>query len=77
MISMPLWNGVEWDWFSEEWKKMYCTGTGALIQAWIMNMPIQGWNECLITYVLAASSPTHLYQKSYMIMAGQQRGDEK
>jgi len=24
-----------------------------------MNMPIQGWNETLITYVLAASSPTH------------------
>ena len=24
-----------------------------------MNMPIQGWNEALIVYVLAASSPTH------------------
>jgi hypothetical protein len=24
-----------------------------------MNMKIQGWNECLITYLLAASSPTH------------------
>lgn len=24
-----------------------------------MNMPIRGWNEGLIVYVLAASSPTH------------------
>jgi len=24
-----------------------------------MNHRIQGWNECLITYVLAAASPTH------------------
>ncbi|HEX2535406.1 MAG TPA: glucoamylase family protein [Chitinophagaceae bacterium] len=26
---------------------------------WAMNMKIQGWNEALITYVLAAASPTH------------------
>jgi hypothetical protein len=24
-----------------------------------MNVPIRGWNECLITYILAASSTTH------------------
>lgn len=24
-----------------------------------MNLPIRGYNECLITYILAASSPTH------------------
>ena len=24
-----------------------------------MNNEIRGWNECLITYVLAASSPSH------------------
>jgi hypothetical protein len=35
-----------------------------------MNMTIRGWNECLITYVLAASSPTHpinqsTYQKGW------------
>jgi hypothetical protein len=29
-----------------------------------MNMPIKGWNECLITYVLAASSATHGIPKS-------------
>jgi hypothetical protein len=24
-----------------------------------MNIPIRGWNECLVTYVMAASSPTY------------------
>lgn len=53
-----IWQAVEWDWFrkgSEEqlywhWSEQY---------GWDMNLPIRGWNECLITYVLAASSPTH------------------
>ena len=31
---------------------------------WDMNMPIKGWNECLITYILAASSPTHTVNAS-------------
>lgn len=26
---------------------------------WEMNFPVRGYNECLIMYVLAASSPTH------------------
>ncbi len=53
-----IWNGVEWDWFRRggqnvlywHWSPDY---------NWDMNMPIRGWNECLITYVLAASSTTH------------------
>ena len=34
-----------------------CTGTGAQTMAGRMNHQIRGWNECLITYVLAASAP--------------------
>jgi hypothetical protein len=33
-------------------------------KAWTMNHKIQGWNECLITYVLAASSTTHTIPKA-------------
>lgn len=51
-------NRVEWDWFRNggqnvlywHWSPDY---------NWDMNLPIRGWNECLITYVLGASSPTH------------------
>jgi len=58
-----IWNGVEWDWFRNgdqqvlywHWSPDY---------EWQMNHPIRGWNECLITYVLAASSSTHAIPKS-------------
>jgi len=53
-----LYNNVEWDWFRQGGQNVlywhYSPDKG-----WAMNMPIKGWNECLITYVLAASSPTH------------------
>jgi hypothetical protein len=58
-----IYNGVEWAWFRKDngnvlywhWSPNY---------NWDMNLPIQGWNECLITYVLAASSPTSTIPKS-------------
>jgi len=53
-----LYNGVEWDWFRNGGQDVlywhYSPDKG-----WVMNMQIKGWNECLITYILAASSPTH------------------
>jgi hypothetical protein len=53
-----LYNNVEWDWFRNggqnvlywHWSPNY---------NWEMNLPIRGWNECLITYIMAASSTTH------------------
>ncbi|WP_347158663.1 glucoamylase family protein [Pontibacter chitinilyticus] len=53
-----LWEAVEWDWYASR-------GEGLLYwhwspnNGWEMNMPIRGWNEALITYVLALASPTH------------------
>ncbi len=52
-----LWNGVEWNWFRKSnenvlywhWSPVY---------NWDMNHKIQGWNECLVTYIMAASSTT-------------------
>jgi hypothetical protein len=52
-----IWNGVDWDWFRQGKKVLYWHWSPD--KNFIMNMPIQGWNECLITYVLAASSTTH------------------
>lgn len=51
-------NNVEWDWFRNgaqnvlywHWSPNY---------NWEMNLPVQGWNECLITYIMAASSTSH------------------
>ncbi len=53
-----LWNGVEWDWFRQNNQNVLYWHWSANYN-WDMNLPIKGWNECLVTYVLAASSATH------------------
>jgi hypothetical protein len=53
-----IWREVEWSWFTRggenviywHWSPDY---------GWEMNFPVKGYNECLILYVLAASSPTY------------------
>jgi hypothetical protein len=53
-----LMDGVEWDWFRHggqnvlywHWSPNY---------NWDMNMPIRGYNETLIVYIMAATSQTH------------------
>jgi hypothetical protein len=57
-----LWNGVEWDWFRQNGKKVLYWNWSPN-SGFAVNVPIQGWNETLITYILAASSPTHSIPK--------------
>ena len=49
-----LWNDIEWDWFTRGGQEVlywhWSPNNG-----WAMNFPVRGFNECLITYVLAAS----------------------
>lgn len=53
-----LWKGVDWNWYTKggenvlywHWSPNY---------EWIKNFKLEGYNECLITYVMAAASPTH------------------
>jgi hypothetical protein len=58
-----LWREVEWSWFrrSDE-NVLYWHWSPD--QGWAMNMPIRGWNEALVTYVLAAASPTYPVPKA-------------
>lgn len=58
-----LWNEVEWDWFRQNGKNVLYWNWSPNF-GWAVNVPVQGWNECLITYVLAASSPSHAITKS-------------
>lgn len=53
-----LWNAVEWDWFRQNGKNVLYWNWSPN-NGWAVNVPVQGWNETLITYVLAASSTTH------------------
>jgi hypothetical protein len=49
-----MWGEVEWNWFTREGQDVlywhWSPNNG-----WAMNFPLRGFNECLITYVLAAS----------------------
>jgi hypothetical protein len=58
-----LWNGVEWSWFRKNNENVLYWHWSPDLE-WQMNMPIHGWNEALITYVLAASSPTYAIPKA-------------
>jgi hypothetical protein len=58
-----IWNGVEWDWFRNNGQDVLYWHWSPNYE-WQMNFPIRGWNECLITYVLAASSVNHSIPKS-------------
>jgi len=63
-----LWETIEWNWYTQgkdslywHWSKNY---------GWKMNHAIRGYDETMITYILAASSPTYaitdsVYQKCY------------
>jgi hypothetical protein len=53
-----LWRGVEWSWFTKGGENVIYWHWSPE-KGWKMNFPIRGYNECLILYVLAASSPTY------------------
>lgn len=53
-----LWHAVEWDWHTQGGQEVLYWHWSPR-HGWAMNHRITGWNECLITYVMAAASPTH------------------
>ena len=53
-----LWDEVEWSWFTRGGREVLYWHWSPH-HGWAMDHAIRGWNECLITYVLAASSPRH------------------
>jgi hypothetical protein len=57
-----IYNNVEWDWFRQgNQNVLYWHWSPS--NGWAINMKITGWNEALIVYALAASSPTHSIPK--------------
>lgn len=58
-----LWEAIEWTWFQQNGQQVLYWHWSANY-GFEKNLPIRGWNECLITYVLAASSPTHAIDKN-------------
>lgn len=56
-LADMLWRGVEWNWYTKDEEVLYWHWSPSF--NWQMNFPIRGYNEALIAYILAASSPTH------------------
>lgn len=58
-----LYNAVEWDWFRRD-NQQVLYWHWSPNHGWAMNFRVSGWNEALITYIMAASSTTHPITKS-------------
>jgi hypothetical protein len=52
-----LWKGVEWSWFTKGGENVIYWHWSPNL-GWKMNFPVKGYNECLILYIMSASSPT-------------------
>jgi exo beta-1,2-glucooligosaccharide sophorohydrolase (non-reducing end) len=68
-----LWEGIEWSWFRRTPDGEFLFWHWSPDRAWAIDHPLIGFNETLITYVLAIASPTHAVPPSlyYTGWAGQ------
>jgi len=53
-----LCSAVEWSWFTRDGRDVLYWHWSPNV-GWAMNHEVRGWNECLITYLLAVAAPRH------------------
>jgi hypothetical protein len=63
-LAWQMWEGIDWYWFLRRSEEGYENNEALYWHwspnyGWAMNMPIRGYNECQIVYLLAIASPTH------------------
>ncbi|MCF7560452.1 beta-glucosidase [Sabulilitoribacter multivorans] len=56
-----LWKGVEWDWYTQNQEVLYWHWSPNY--GFDINLKLQGYNETMITYVLAVASPNYSITK--------------
>ncbi|MBP3192309.1 glucoamylase family protein [Natronogracilivirga saccharolytica] len=54
-----MWREVNWNWHTREGEENILYWHWSPNHGWAMDHPIAGYDECLVTYILAASSPTY------------------
>lgn len=54
-----MWEDIEWNWYTQGQDVLYWHWSPN--NGWAMNFPVRGFNECMIMYILAASSPNERY----------------
>jgi hypothetical protein len=73
-----IWETVEWNWHTKGTENVLYWHWSPKYQ-WEMNHQIRGWNEALITYILAAASPTYpitrtVYEKGWAVSGAIKNG---
>ncbi len=58
-LATLMWEGVEWDWYRQTPSSNFIFWHWSPNYGWTMNMPVVGFNEAMIVYLLAIASPTH------------------
>lgn len=56
-LADELWKGVDWKWYTNGENALYWHWSPTF--QWEMKFKIEGYNECLIAYIMGAASPTH------------------
>jgi hypothetical protein len=54
-----IWGKIEWDWYKQFPDSKFLYWHWSPDQGWIINHNLIGWNETMVTYLLAIASPTH------------------
>lgn len=60
-----IWKNIEWDWFRKDQDSKFLYWHWSPDQGWVINHKLIGWNETMITYFMAISSPTHAVPASF------------
>ncbi|MFT3993303.1 MAG: glucoamylase family protein [Dysgonomonas sp.] len=59
-----LWEHIDWSWYKKTKDSKYLYWHWSPDKEWIINHQLIGWNETMITYLLAIASPKHSIGKS-------------
>ena len=54
-----IWENTEWDWYRQYPDSKFLYWHWSPDQEWVINHRLIGWNETMVTYLLAIASPTH------------------
>jgi hypothetical protein len=54
-----IWEDIEWSWYRKTPDNKFLLWHWSPDKEWIINHKLIGWNETMITYLLAIASPTH------------------
>ena len=70
-----MWRDIDFQWYTHGENVLYWHWSPNY--GWQMDFPVEGYNECLIMYVLGAASPTHPISKEVYDQGWARNGDIK